>query len=304
MKTQNSFGATRIHLSIFCAGAIAVGLALNAHAQNLNGTLAAGYGSALAVQTINTGFGDSTVGDGTSAGGSELDAAYGTVQGGYLDIFLAGNFEGNGNHVNLFVSDGAAGQSTLNLPATGSMSSMNGSSFSPGFNANLAVDMNFYAANNAYYLEEYTIAGAIATGGYVGSVGTSGGIGSGSPGPNGIIYGLNDTHVSTMGAAGAAANPAAMLSTHTGLEIGIPLSVLGNPTGSVEVLADINGGGDGYLANQFLPGLPVGTGNLGTPGFNFASTPNEFFTVEVPEPGTITLVGMGLAGLLSSLRRK
>ena len=50
------------------------------HAQNLNGTLNSGfYGSALAVQTVNTGFGDATGGD--SANGSELDAAYGNISG-------------------------------------------------------------------------------------------------------------------------------------------------------------------------------------------------------------------------------
>jgi hypothetical protein len=307
MKALNSSSTARFSLSVLCTGAIAVGLSLNASAQPaLTGTLNSAYGSALALQTVNTGFGDSTIGDGTSAGGSELDAGYGTIQGGELYLFLAGNFEGNGNHVNLFVSDGAAGQSTLALPATGSMGTMNGSSFSPGFNANLALDLNYYAPNNAAYVEEYTIAGAIAAGGYVGSFGTAGGIGSGTPGPNGIVYGFNDTHVSTMGAANAAANPAAMAAANTGLAIGIPLTLLGNPTGPIEVLADINGGGDGYLANQFLSGLPVGTGNLGTSTFNFGSTPGEFFTVPaaVPEPCTLTLLGLGLAGVLSSRRRK
>jgi hypothetical protein len=309
MRTHNSFRTSRFYLSIFCAGAVAAGLSFNAAGLSLStsaqitvdGTLDPAYGSALAVQTINTGFGDSTVGDGTSAGGSELDAAYGTMQGGYLDIFLAGNFEDNGNHVNVFVSDGAGGQNTLNVAPTATLQTMNGSVFSPGFNANLAIDLNDY--QGTAYIEEYV--GAALNGGYVGAIGLSGGIGTGSPGPNGILYGFNDTHVSTMGATGTAANPAAMLSTTTGLEIGIPLSSLaGYTSGSINVLADINGGGDDWLSDQFLPGLGVGTGNLGSPGtFNFGSTPGEYFTV-VPEPGTITLLGLSLAGWLSSRRRK
>jgi hypothetical protein len=51
------------------------------------------------------------------------------------------------------------------------------------------------------------------------------------------------------------------------------------------VLADINGGDENYLSNQFPPGLPNGTGNLGVSSggvFSFGSTPDEYFTV-VPE---------------------
>src|SRR5579871_4362787 len=107
-------------------------LATSVRAQNGNGTLNAGfYGSALAVQTVNTGFGNAAGGN-DSAGGSELDAAYGTISGGNLYLFFAGNFENNGNHLNVFLDGGAAGQSTLAVPATGTLQTMNGSQFSPG----------------------------------------------------------------------------------------------------------------------------------------------------------------------------
>ncbi len=79
------------------------------------------------------------------------------------------------------------------------------------------------------------------------------------------------------------------------------------------VLADINGGSDGYLSNQFLPGLAVGTGNVGGGGpytggsssqFNLGSTPGAYFTVAaVPEPSSIALVVVGLLGALT-IRRK
>jgi hypothetical protein len=311
MKNHRSSIASRPFYPILCAGAVAAGLALNAHAQiTVDGSRDAGYGGALAVQTINTGFGDSTVGDGTSSGGSELDAAYGSIQGGTLYIFLSGNFEDNGNHANIFISGGAAGQSTLNAPTTGSLQNMNGSVFSPGFQATYAYDMNNYAGT--LYNEEYVYAGAGAlSGGYVGAVGTSGGIGNGVPSGGGYpafaTIGMNDTHVSTMvQPAGSAANQAQAASVTTGLELGIPLSQIGYTGGSIEVLADINGGGtaDTYLSDQFLPGLPVGTGNLGTSTFNFGSTPGEFFTVSpVPEPSTIALIGMGLVGFVSRRRK-
>ena len=87
------------------------------------------------------------------------------------------------------------------------------------------------------------------------------------------------------------------MAINTGSEMAIPLSLLGDPS-SVGVLADINGGDKNYLSNQFLPGLPNGTGNLGVSSggvFSFGSTPDEYFTV-VPESSTVALLGLsGLA---------
>ena len=287
----------------FATTAFVAGLAATAQAAiNVDGTLDADYGAALATQTVNTGFGDSTVGDGTSAGGSELDAGYGVVQGGNLYIMLTGNFEANVNRVNVFISDGRSGQSTLAVPATGNMQAMNGSLFSPGFSATLAMDFNDYAGTA--FVEEYSLVGS-PSGGYVGSFGLTGGIGTGSPGGS-IVSGLNNlTAAGVNGSAPTAASAAAADAVTTGLEIAIPLSLLGNPTSGIMVLADINGNGDTYLSNQFLPGLPVGSGNVGTSGFNFGSTSGEYFTVPVPEPTTAALLGLaGLATVIAARNRK
>lgn len=277
------------------------GLGLCAQAQNLDGTLNSGfYGGPLAVQTINTGFGNAA-GNNDSAGGSELDAAYGRVSGGNLYLFLAGNFENNGNHLNVFVAGGAPGQNTLAAPATGTLQTMNGSVFSPGFNATFAFDMNDYAGT--LYSEEYNL--AALTGGYVGALGESStGIAAGSSGGVSLLY-LNNNHASTMGAANAALSGATSgANTTTGLELVVPLSAIGWAGGNIMVLADINGGGDGYLSNQFLPGLPVNTGNLGTAGFNFGATPGEYFTVAVPEPATLAIFGLSGLTLWAVVRRR
>jgi len=277
---------------------MAAGLAC-AHAQNLNGTVNTGfYGSPLSVQTVNTAFGNAAGGN-DSAGGSELDAAYGRVSGGNLYLFLAGNFENNGNHLNVFISGGAAGQSSLSTSG-GALAAMNGSIFSPGFSATWAFDMNDYSGT--LYNEEYNL--VANTGGYMGALGNiTTGIYAGSSGGVSSLY-LNNNHASTMGAGGTALSGATSgANTTTGLELVVPLSAIGYTGGNILVLADINGGGDGYISNQLLPGLPVGSGNVGTSAFNFGSTPGQYFTVSVPEPSTVTMCLSGLAALLVFRRR-
>jgi autotransporter-associated beta strand protein len=286
---------SRIRNLSLCLGGFAVaGIAQRTQAQSItvDGTLDAGYGSAISTQTIQTGFGDSTSGDGNSTQGSELDAAYGTIQNNTLYLFFSGNFEAVGQHVDVFIADQrAGGQNVLNATA-GPMSNMNGSTFSPGFNATYMVDVNDYYGTLYANKDDLTTGQA----GYDGSVSLSGGIGHGT-GTSGIMYGLNNINAAGIGGdSGVAADQTAADAVSTGLELGIPLGLLGNPT-SVKVLADINAGGngndDGYLSNQFLPGLPVGTNNLGAGGtlagpnsgaFNLSTLTGEYFTVTAPAP--------------------
>ncbi len=274
----------------------------------VDGTLDAAYGPALVTNVNPTGFGDSTYTAGPNtpdANGSETDAGYGVVSGGNLYLFFAGNSENNGNHWNVFISDGRPGQSVLAVPTTGSMQTMNGSIFSPGFQATYALDINDF--QGTAYCEEYTLASpGVLTGGFMGSfsLGPNGGIGSGTAGTTATI-GINNSNIA--GVTGTTGSTAASLAVTTGLELAIPLSDLGGSTGPFEVLADINGGGDSFLSNQFLPGLPPGTGNLGNSGkFDFSATPGEFLPVAsavVPEPTTIGLLAIGVVPMLARRRR-
>ena len=273
-------------------------------------TTSVGYGSALSVQTIGTGFGNAPGGN-DSVGGSELDAAYGTIAGGNLYLFLAGNFENNGNHLNIFIgSSDVPGQNVLNIgPST--EAAMNGSTFSPGFNANYMIDANDYGPNSTTYVDGFNLPnGGQATQAFLGGIPMSGGIGSATLG--GIGFALVNTNGAGVDGNAGNSEPGVGAGVGVGMELAIPLSLLGNPSGAIMVMADVNGGGDGYLSNQFLPGLASGSGNVGGGGpyagpssgaFNFGSTPGEYFTV-VPEPSTIGLVVVGLLGALGLRRRK
>jgi len=263
------------------------------------GTTGVSYGSPYALQTINTGFGDASA-NSDSTGGSELDANYGVISGGYLYLFLAGNYENNGNHALTFIQTSSGGQSTLNISGGWTASAMNGSMFSPGFAPTLLVDANDY--EGTLYTDQYVLNAGGSVNNYLGSIpASSTGIYPDTTLGN-ITLALNNNNGSSMGATGGAySGPYAT----TGLEMAIPLALYGWTGGPVEVMEAINGGNDGYMSNQFLPGLPVGTGNLGNPSpqFNFSSTANEFYTV-VPEPSSIALVLVGLLGALGLIRRR
>jgi PEP-CTERM motif len=264
-------------------------------------TTSVSYGPAYAVQTIGTGFGNAAGGD-DSVNGSELDANYGTISDdGNLYLFLAGNVQNNGNHWNIFIQGAAGGQSTLNVSGGWTASAMNGSQFSPGFAPNLLIDANNYSGT--LYTDTYFLNGGGSVNNYLGAIpATSTGIFPATT-FSGITLALVNTNGAGVdGTTGAAESGAGV---GVGLELAIPLSQLGYTGGGIEVMECVNGGGDGYMSNQFLPGLPVGTGNLGngSPEFNFSGTPGEFYTV-VPEPSSIALVVVGLLGAFGMIRRR
>lgn len=301
----NSFTPARF---LACASILALGSAAQAQITGNLSTSSINYGSPLAVQTINTSFGDSSgAGGGDDLNGSELDAGYGVVSGGNLYLFLAGDVQGgtSPNSLQIFIGGGGStvGQNTLSTTIS-PLSTMNGSTFASGFNATLAFTLNDYSGT--LYTDGANLQTGGGTGGYVGSVTLSGGIGSGAPGGGsyslpGFEEAFNNTQVSTMGASGAALSGASSgANTLTGLELLIPLADLGTISGNIEVMADINNGGLNYLSNQFLPGLGVGSGNVAGPTFTDAG----YFTVPVPEPSTWALFATSGMGMLMMFRRR
>jgi len=229
----------------------------------INGTYDPAFGNALAVQTDATGFGLNY---------SELDAAYGFITNGVLYLFISGNLQNNGNNINLFIG-GTNGQSTLNAANPGNLglnnlAMMNGSKFAQNFTAAYALNVN--NTNKTLTISQYNLINGTAVDAG-GSLAENDNVVVNGTVDNSVAIGFNNNNSKSQANN---VGPGA-----TGLELAIPLSLIGNPVGPVKVLADINGYQEAYLANQFLPGLAAGTGNYGTATFNFSSTSGEYFTV-------------------------
>ncbi|GAB4188288.1 MAG: hypothetical protein Kow00105_02940 [Phycisphaeraceae bacterium] len=125
----------------------------------VDGTADANYGPALSIQNTDSHFGNSTDPDPrTSAGGSELDQVFGTVDNGFLYLMFAGNLENNFNKLEIFIDSVAGGMNTIdgaNVPAAvdafccggfgttdGALQRMSGMTFDAGFEADYYVTIS------------------------------------------------------------------------------------------------------------------------------------------------------------------
>ncbi len=266
-----------------CTGALALGLVLPALAQPVMDGSAADvlYGAALAVQDTQTGFGDSNIGRPDIANGSELDGAFGVVYAGKLYLVLAGNFETNGNKLELFFDTRPGGQNRLLATNPGTPNtkllrmsddgSGNGLTFPAGFEADFWVSANAYGDPTGLYVdyaELYANAGNPGVLYYCGAglpvCGTAGGaLSGGDAGAPAILATLNNRNV--FGVTGGNGSDDGS-GVKTGFEFAIPLAALGNPTGPIKVIAFINGQQHDFISNQILGGLGgLEPGNLGEP---------------------------------------
>ena len=104
--------ASALTASLLAAGAASGQLVMD-------GTVDAGYGTALSVQNTNTGFGDSNLADPQFGNGSEIDSVFGVVEDGYLKVMITGNLESNFNKLEVFIDSEAGGMNVIdgaNLP--------------------------------------------------------------------------------------------------------------------------------------------------------------------------------------------
>ncbi|MGP1347730.1 MAG: PEP-CTERM sorting domain-containing protein [Phycisphaerales bacterium] len=297
------------HMLIGAGALLAAAGIANAGAFSLDGIVDGGYGTALTVQNTPTGFGDSNLGEPLFANGSELNAAYGTISGGVLYLTLTGNLESNFNKLEIFIDNKAGGQNKLRgdnadvdfngLNRMGDDGSGNGLTFDAGFEADHYITVTGGNTGSGYQLfASYAelLSGGGGTGAFVGGSPVGSGVISGGFG--GLELAINNSN--TAGVTGdMVIDPA---SVSTGVELAIPLSLLGGFTGEVRISAFINGGGHDFLANQVLGGVN-GAGNLGEPrNVNFGNIDGDQFFVVVPTPGAMAL--FCLAGVGAARRRR
>lgn len=309
-KTQRSWAAVALGGVIGLAGVVRA-------APVVDGTKDAEYGAIPnALQTIGTGFGDNQ---------SELDNAYGIVEGGNLYLFLGGNLESNFNKMEIFIdSNPLGGQNKLrgdnpNIDFNG----LNRMGDDPGtapveglaFDAAFAPDHYItFGRNTTDIFVNYAqlLAAGGGTGAFLGQVATPNANqqGSGTVGQAGfptVTLGYSDANVAgvsgAQGAADANGNTAI-----TGAELQISLADLGNPIGPIGISVFINGGGHDFLSNQILGPAPVGTNNLGEPRFvNFNELNDglvgpQFFLVPVPEPMSVGVMAMAVFAVVTRRR--
>ncbi|MCS7309057.1 MAG: dockerin type I domain-containing protein [Armatimonadetes bacterium] len=242
----------------------------------------------LAVQDTQTGFGDSNLGLVDYANGSELDVAYGVIKDGVLYLLLAGNLESNFNKLEIFFDTRPGGQNRLRgdnpdvdfggLNRMGDDGSGNGLTFDPDFAADFWIGVTGGGAPYRLYAN-YAELGNPDVGLYLGNTGAvSDGVLVDGNNPFGIRVTINNSNVAGVTGGTGLGNGAGVL---TGVELAIPLSAIGNPSGPFKVCVFINGLFHDFLSNQVLAGIGGG-GNLGEPRqVNFGSIPgNQYFVVQ------------------------
>lgn len=300
-----------------CLAAVITALAVvRGFAQDtrVNGAKEAEYGDALAVQTVETSFGDNL---------SELDAAYGRILGRRLYLLFTGNLAPNFDKLDIFIDSKPGGQSVFDSAGNDGAARMDGLAFDAGFTADYhLIATRGTDAGDPMFNLDYANLGTQNASHYIDTL-TSGAL----EGDRGIsALGANDFYIfvayldsNKAGVGGNApntANEAAALAVTTGFEFSIDLLDLGYGGGPIKLFAGLNRKDHAFWSNQFLPGLPAPQGSLGGDELgNFTGegaidlthfAGNQYFIVPgvVPEPAAGVMAAMGILAAAVLRRRR
>lgn len=295
----------------------------------VDGTLDASYGAPLAVQTVETQFGDTTA----AGNGGELDAAYAKVWNDRLYVLITGNVEPNFNKIHLFIDSKAGGENVLSSTPNydgGRSQNFGGLTFDTAFEADYHVFGRWGGGAFEVDIVDRNGGTCVTCGGDFGSGPQNASfnvLGSGS-GTTSFLSsaaqaGFNNSNLLGVIGGTAAADQTAAAAVTTGFEFSVALADIGSPAiGSTILIHAAYGNGDNnFHSNQFLGGLPAPQGNLGgdgagtftgnLSGINFNNFGgSQFFRVPVtgeviPEPSSVVLSALAcLGGLGLAVRRK
>jgi len=208
-----------------------------------------GQGSLLATQTRPTGYGDNQ---------SELNQLFGRYDGSYLRLGITGNLQTNTkNGIVVLLDTKTGGNNPFNCTAGDDVrlkTGLTGDTFDTGFNPDYAIDTNVW--DNVLYADHYDLQanGGLGVKTYLGGAASGGTTTFGGGGG----MGFNNTNAAGVTAVDATNAPTAT----TGIDLALPLSLIGSPTGTIRVMVLIISNSDAH-SNQYLPGLPATYGNLG-----------------------------------------
>lgn len=250
----------------------------------VDGSRDAAYGSPIAIQSVETGFGDNL---------NEWNAAYARLAGGKLTVLATGNLGDNFNKLEVFIDSRDGGSSSFLSAGNDGAGAMDGMTFDTGFTPDYHLilrrgtdggsgkfDLDFADLQAATFSSYLRLFGPSTTG----RGATTTGINT-LP----ILAAYDGSNTAGIGGTpGAAADQLAAAAVTTGLEFCLDLADIGAPTGPVRLLIIQNNDGHSFLSNQSLAGLPIGTANLGNPtGVDFnAFEGDQYFTVAPASPAT------------------
>ncbi len=242
----------------------------------------AGAANLRATQTAPTSMGNNI---------AELNQLFVRPADDGLRLSISGNCPTDGTAMAIFLQTATGGQNVLNTsaltPPPGGLQQLTGTTLDAGFAPEHLFFINFAGGN--IYADQVALSAGGASKTYRGAgvVGNGAGSLAGGTNPNGLLVAMDNTN--TTGVTSSAVTGAALATT--GLEARIPYADIGLPidaSGRVGLTVRVAVAllrTDGTFGNQWLPGCPSATSDLGlAPNLNSVAG-QQFTALTLPPVG-------------------